>query len=113
MHATRKDWRSAAALLVALMAPALALGQPECDGARHGRRDCPRTEYSPLHYWTPALYQVRACIRPSNLDQYPPGVPTPVMIDMTKSRCRTLPPMATSPYADPAAYFGRPVVPQK
>src|ERR1700681_3167735 len=97
-----------AMLVFAIGLPGVALAEPECEGARHSRRDCPRSEYSPLHYWAPTLYQVRACIRPSNLDEFPPGPssPVPALIDVTKYRCRSIPPTPSSPYADPASYYG-------
>ena len=113
MVATRKNLWLTAAIMLVFAAPTVALAQEDCKGPWLGRRDCPRSEYSPLHYWAPGLYQVRAWVHPSNLDQYPPGVPAPVNMEVTKSRCRTLPPMATSPYADPFAYFGRTMAPQK
>jgi hypothetical protein len=95
------------------VAPGLALAEGECASTGHGRRDCPRSEYSIHHYWAPTLYQVRACIRPSYLDEYPPGPaePVPASIDYTRYRCRTTPSTPSSPYADPASYYGRPITP--
>jgi hypothetical protein len=79
----------------------------------HDSKDCQRNEYCPLHYWTPCLYKVRAYVHPSNLDQYPPGTSPPVIptFELNKVRCRTIPPGPTQPYADPAGYFGREVIP--
>jgi hypothetical protein len=76
----------------------------------HPCRDCPRGEYSPLHYWTVGLYKTRAVVHPSSLDQYSPGPsPAPTVEYLrTPYPCRTTPSAPTSPYADPAAYFGRP-----
>lgn len=90
-------------LSMALLMPSTLLAGPKCKG------DCPRSEYSRLHYWTPTLFLVRAYIHPSNLDQYAPGpaaciAPT---YEFRKHRCPTAPAMPTSPYADPAAYYGR------
>jgi hypothetical protein len=90
-----------------------AWAEPECSPKQHGRRDCPRSEYCILHYWAPTVYQVRACIRPSYLDEYPPGPaePVPASVEFTRHRCRTAPSSPTSPYADPASYYGRPLAP--
>lgn len=73
-------------------------------------RDCPRGEYSPHHYWNTEFYRARAFVRPSNLDQYPPGPYPPVTptFDFTKYRCPSTPPAPTAPYADPAGYYGSP-----
>jgi hypothetical protein len=76
-------------------------------------KDCPHGEYSFLHYWTPTLYRAIYHFKPRYLDQYPPGVPVPVSWETDPSRCRTQPPMPTHPYADPAGFFGRPVLPEK
>jgi hypothetical protein len=48
------------------------------------------------------------------LDQYPPGPEPSVQpsYETTRYRCRTAPSMPMSPYADPAAYYGRSVVPE-
>ena len=73
-----------------------------CDGlvscvANSGDRgkDCPRGDYSPLHYWTPQAYKLRAFVHPSNLDQYPPGPsePVPAGYEWSEYRCPSLPPM--------------------
>jgi hypothetical protein len=73
--------------------------------------NCPKGEYCPLHYWTPGVYKLRAQVNPSNLDQYPPGPAniTPTF-ELNQQRCRTIPPGAIRPYADPAAYYGREVI---
>src|SRR5262249_24057752 len=75
----------------------------------HQARDCPRGDYSPLHYWTPGLYKLRAYVHPSNVDQYPPGPtpPLPVPSQPTTYPSRTLPAAPTAPYAVPAASHGR------
>jgi hypothetical protein len=88
-----------------LLTPASLLGGPEWNS-----RDCPRSEYSRLHYWTPTVYMVRAYIHPSNLDQYPPGpssVYIPPTFETMRYRCPTAPAGPTTPYADPAGYYGR------
>jgi hypothetical protein len=109
-------WGALAVLLGLALAPGTSLAGPylgDWTWLWHPAADCPRGEYCPLHYWTPGLYQARACVHPSNLDQYPPGpcpaVP-PSFID-TKVPCRSQPSMPSSPYSDPAGYYGRPVAP--
>src|SRR5204863_6668885 len=69
-------WLTAMALGMAFLASGTTragefLG--ECGWCWRPVRDCPRREYSPLHYWAPELYRVRDCVHPTNLDQYPPG----------------------------------------
>jgi hypothetical protein len=78
----------------------------------HIGRDCPRSDYSPLHYWVPEAYKVRAYVHPASVDQYPAGPATPIepIFETTRYRCRTLPPAPATPYADPAAYYGRQMV---
>jgi hypothetical protein len=96
-------------LLAGLLLAGSCLAGPDGDGFGRPCRDCPRGEYSPLHYWAPALSYVRAYVHPSYLDQYPPG-PSPSVApsyDVRKYPCPATPPMPSSPYADPAAYYGR------
>src|SRR5262245_27506108 len=78
----------------------------------HIGRDCPRSDYSPLHYWVPEAYKVRMYVHPSNLDQYVAGPAAPIepTFEITRYRCRTLPPMPSTPYADPATYYGRTMI---
>jgi hypothetical protein len=108
------SWLAGLVLSAALLAPALVCADPPCAaGDGHGRRDCPRSEYSRLHYWAPSLYKARACLFPSNLDQAPPGLGPdfPAPVEVNKYKCRANPPQPSSPYADPAGYFGRPIAP--
>ena len=72
--------------------------------------DCPRGDYCRLHYWTVGVFKARAVLHPSSLDQYAPGPsPTPpVDFVRTPFPCRSTAPAPAVPYADPAAYFGRP-----
>src|ERR1043165_659630 len=57
-----------ALLIVSLLGSSSEIrAEPRC------KDECPRSQYSRLHYWTPTLYQVRAYICPSRLYQYPPG----------------------------------------
>ena len=105
--------RSALVLCLALLVAPTALADPDSAWPWHSRRDCPRGNYSLLHYWAPSLYQVRACLHPSYLDQYPPGPfpPVPPSFELTKYKCPSIPPSPSAPYADPAGYYGRPVAP--
>jgi hypothetical protein len=109
MAATRRRWW-ALVVLLGLLTPVPALAQSYWDGCcgwwRRGP-ECPPYLYSPCHYWTPEVYKVRACCRPSLLDQFPPGpcAGLPIRFEYTKHRCTTVPPMPTSPYANPAAYY--------
>jgi hypothetical protein len=104
-------WRAALVLGWGLLLPATAAAGPYLGNwgwCWHQGRDCPRGEYSPLHYWAPTVYRVRACIHPSNLDQYPPGPcpPVPAPVIFNQYRCIANPPAPTAPYADPAGYYG-------
>ena len=105
--------RPALVLCLMLLAAPITLADSDSGWFWHSRRDCPRGDYSLLHYWAPSLYQVRACVRPSYLDQYPPGPfpPVPASFDVNKYRCRSIPPIPMAPYADPTSYYGRPVAP--
>jgi hypothetical protein len=71
-------------------------------------RDCPRGQYSPMHYWAPSAYQLRAQVHPSNLNQYPPGpsAGVPPSFAYECYRCPSLPPLPSLPYSNPEAYFG-------
>jgi hypothetical protein len=77
------------------------------------RQDCPTGDYCRLHYWTPGLYYLREYCRPSNLDQYPPGPCAPIAPNflIATYRCPYASPAPSPPYADPAGYYGRPLVP--
>jgi hypothetical protein len=100
-------------LLVPLVAqPALAgpyLG--DFGWCWHPSGDCQPTEYSWLHYWARDLYIARAWLKPSDLDQAPPGIPVPVGAVYYPHKCRSIPPMPPSAYADPAGFYGIPLVP--
>ena len=105
--------RLALVLCVTLLTAPTALADPDSTWPWHSRRDCPRGNYSLLHYWAPSLYQVRACLHPSYLDQYPPGPfpPVPPSFELTKYKCPSIPPSPSAPYADPAGYYGPAVAP--
>ncbi len=101
---------SAMALLLGLLAPAPLMAGPylgEWSWCWHPAPGCSRGVYSPLHYWAPDLYKARACLHPSNVDQYPPGPCPPVEPSFLtfKSPCQSAPPITPLPYADPAGYY--------
>jgi hypothetical protein len=117
MAGKRAGRRVAWVLLLALLMPGTAAAGPflgEWDWCWHEAHDCLRGSYHWLHYWAPQLYRVRACVHPSNLDQYAPGPSPPVLPTylFDKYRCRTTPPAPSPPYADPTAYYGRPIAPE-
>lgn len=99
------------ATFLGLGGAAVALAGPL--GGDSGRQacDCPRTCYSPLHYWVPELYKVRAWVCPSRLDQFAPGPAVQPTFEATRYPCRALPYRISSPYADPAGYYGGPIMP--
>jgi hypothetical protein len=110
-------WLAAWVLLLGLLAPRTARAGPyigDWGWCWHPAPECERGEYSWLHYWAPDLYKVRAWVRPSNLDQYPPGPcpPIPPTYQFTTNRCLSTPPAPTAPYADPAAYYGQQASPE-
>jgi hypothetical protein len=105
---------TALVLLVGLLAPSPVLAGPfigEWSCWWRPAPDCPRGEYSHLHYWAPTVYKVRACVHPSMLDQYPPGPypPVPLTYEFRKYCCPAGPGAPTTPYADPTGYYGRQV----
>ena len=109
-------WQAALVLALALAAPSQAVAGPylgDWGWLWHPGPDCPTTDYCWLHYWAPELYQARACCKPSNLDQYPPGPYPPVQPSYIFNRycCMTTPPTPSAPYANPTGYYGRPVAP--
>jgi hypothetical protein len=117
--AGKQTWRLAVLVVVlGLVGADTALAGPYFgDGSWWWRPacECPRGAYSPLHYWAPSAYQLRAQVHPSNLDQFPPG-PSPAVppsYDFNSYRCRSIPATPTSPYANPEAYFGQPIVPRR
>jgi hypothetical protein len=116
MTGTHGRWRALLVLLLGLLAPTPALAGPffgDWSWCWHPSPDCPHGQYSPLHYWAPGVYKVRACVHPSNLDQYPPGPTPPVApsYQYSKYGCPSIRPAPTSPYADPVGYYGRSVTP--
>src|SRR5271163_1612609 len=116
MAGKHRGWRTALVLMVGLLLPSQALAGPylgEWSCWWRPAPDCPRGEYSPHHYWAPTWYVFRSCVRPSNLDQYPPGPYPPIgpTFDTQKYPCVSTPPAPSSPYADPSRYYGRPITP--
>jgi len=113
---TGKLTRFCAVLTLALTVSSVAQAGPflgEWSCFWRPARYCPKGCYSPAHYWIPECYVLRSCFCPSNLDQYPPGPSPspPLRIERICYPCQTLPPMPSSPYADPTAYYGRPLIP--
>ena len=89
------------ALGVGLAIPsAVAAGSPcqpgPCDGA-----DCPRSSYSPLHYWTPTLYRWKAWHHCPGQYLYAPNFhpDMPPTYQFFRYPCRAV---------APAAYYGGP-----
>jgi hypothetical protein len=114
MRRKHHRWRTVLVLLLGLLVPATASAGPyfgDWSWCWKPGKDCPRGDYCFLHYWTPQLYRVCYCVHPANIDQYPPGLGLPPGYQFDLHPCRTAPPSPTSPYAGPAAYYGRPIVP--
>ena len=72
---------------------------------------CPKGDYCFLHYLTPTLYRAVYCVHPAHLEQYPPGVPVRLGYQVYPHPCKSTCPSPTHPYADPAGFYGRPIVP--
>jgi hypothetical protein len=109
-------WRWALVLGLGLFAAPAASAGPffgDWGWCWHPDPHCPRGVYSPLHYWSPEVYYVRKHLHPVNLDQYPPGPspPVPPTFQILRYPCRTTLPTPSPPYADPTAYYGRPIAP--
>jgi hypothetical protein len=105
---------AALVLLVTFLLPGVAQAGPylgEWGWCWHPEKDCPRGKYCFLHYWTPQFYRVSYCVHHPNVDQYPPGLPIPAGSQLYPFPCRTVSPTPTPPYADPAGYYGRPIIP--
>ncbi|MBI3411955.1 MAG: hypothetical protein HY040_26795 [Planctomycetes bacterium] len=108
MAGKHKLWQAALAML--FLAPGAGFAESFFGwGWLFQPHDCPRSEYSPAHYWVPEWYRVRAVVHPTNLDQLPPGPCPPVAptFESNRYRCRSIPSAPSSPYADPASYYGR------
>jgi hypothetical protein len=110
MTGVRARWWLAVALLLALGSVPASAGPylGEWSWCWHPAPGCPHGEYSPLHYWAPDLYKLRACVHPSSVDQYPPGPYPPVDPSFLafKSPCQAALPQAPLPYVDPNGYYG-------
>src|SRR5690349_20321895 len=90
----------ALAMVVGMMAPMTATAGPylgEWSWWWQPERTCPRGTYSPLHYFMPTAYQVRAAVRPAYLDQFPPGPADDIApsFDTECYRCPSIPPTPT------------------
>jgi len=112
MAVRHAGWPLVLALALAMM-PGNACADPDCDWRWNGSPNCDRKDYSLLHYWAPSLYVARGYIHRSYLDQYPPGPPAAIAptYEISKHRCPSIPPAASSPYNDPTQYYGRPIAP--
>jgi hypothetical protein len=116
MSGTHRRWWIASVLVVGLLLPGSTHAGPylgDFGWCWKPAPDCPCSEYCFLHYWTPALYRAIYHFHPAHLDQYPPALPVAASFELEPSCCRTIPPMPTHPYADPAGFFGRPVLPDE
>ncbi len=114
----RNGWRMAALVVVLVLVASPAFAGPyvgDWSLGWHGARDCPRGCYSPLHYWLPSAYRVGGRLHPATLEEYPPGPAVCVQpsYQFNAYPCRMAPPMPSAPYADPASYYGRPIVPAR
>jgi len=99
-------------LVLLALVPGAGLAGPD-DGGSQDHRGCPRGDYSLLHYWWPEWYEARAHFGRYSLDQYASG-PSPAVPPSylsNRSRCPSVPAAPSSPYSDPEAYYGRPIVP--
>jgi hypothetical protein len=106
----RTSVKFAAALAISMTLGAIASAGPFF-GDWCPPKDCPPGDYCSLHFMMPGIYRLRACVCPSNVDQYPDGACITGSPSMLKQPCRTQPAMPSTPYADPAAYYGRPMTP--
>jgi hypothetical protein len=114
MEVRRGRWWPALGLLVVLLVPKTAQAGPflgDWGWCWHPSGDCQPTEYSWLHYWARDVFIIRACVHPSNLDQFAPGLPVPVGAIYQPYSCRSIAPAPSLPYADPEAFYGIPLVP--
>jgi hypothetical protein len=114
MLGKRDRWWAALALLLPLVLPGAGRAGPyfgEWSWCWKPARDCPCGEYCCLHYYAPTLYRVKYCCHRAYLDQYPPGLPVPVGWRPEGFPCRTAPPVPDAPYADPAGFYQRQVIP--
>jgi hypothetical protein len=111
-------WRLACVVLLGLLAPSAAPAGPyfgDWGWFWNPWSNCDWGVYSPLHYWAPGVYYIREYCRPSNVDSYSPG-PTPTVLpsyETYKYCCPSTPAAPTSPYANPAGYYGREIAPPR
>jgi hypothetical protein len=115
MRGKHRRWWRVLVLCAGLLLPATSQAGPYIGDFGYcwkPAKDCPKGQYSFLHYWVPLAYLFAHELFPVNIDQYPPGLPVEVSWAVEPSPCRTAPPLPTPAYADPAAFFGRPVLPE-
>ncbi len=115
MRSKHRLWWCVLVLCVGLLLPATSQAGPYIGDFGYcwkPAKECPKGEYSFLHYWTPTMYRAIYHFLPAHLDQYPPGLPVALSWQAVPSACRTEAPIPTPEYADPAGFFGRPVLPE-
>lgn len=96
---------------IACLHAAVTAGPPYFIGEWGWVQHCPKGDYSFLHYWAPGVYKVRACVHPSNVDQYVPTPGVPILDEFSKQRCMPKCPQPNAPYANPDGFYGRKFVP--
>ena len=118
MAAKQGRWRTALVLLLGLVAPTTVSAGPyfgDWSWTWHQAKNCPHGVYSPLHYTIPQAYWARSPgFIPRTWINMLRGPVPPVLRTLTSTniQCRSLLPMPSAPYADPTAYYGRPVAPE-
>jgi hypothetical protein len=76
---TRTGGQWLAALVLAALAPVR--------GDAGTAPDCPRSSYSPFHYWTPTLCRVCDCLQSIHVHMPTCSSQTPITIRVTPFRC--------------------------
>jgi hypothetical protein len=88
---------AALVLTVGLLLPARGSAGAQCGPADGRKPACPQGSYSPLHYWAPAVFEARACLRPLAMPLWAPGYsPVPPHYQIIKYPC---------PMVDPATLY--------
>jgi len=96
MFGRGQGWLLAFALAGGLLMPTRLLAGPLLGSRSNHKADCPKSSYSPLHYWNPTLYRLRACVKTPTISNYAsdryPELPNPYQI--TPFPCPAAPPAA-------------------
>lgn len=71
MQGLRRAGWTGLGLAAWLLLPVAGRADPVVESAP-AREHCPHTSYSPLHYWTPALYRLHACLHGPKAPTYAP-----------------------------------------